>query len=135
MKNTKTNITIQLDTLADLLEWDIKQHEKTARKIGNLYEASDQILKTLGKENAALIAVAHEITKLNTELKYWVKRCDKNFNRYNDLIDEVYECLGENYIPERGPDWVPNWSTGEDDYDKPEPSWDSMSRHDSNEGW
>ena len=137
MKNTNTLISIQLDTLADLLEWDIKQYEKTSRKVGNLYEASDQIRKTLGKESASLTALEQDITTLNTECDYWCERCDKNFSRYEGLISEM-EDRGETYIPERGPDWMPNWISKDDrssDIDPIEPTWDAVSRHDSNEGW
>ena len=138
MKNTNTVISIQLDTLADLLEWDIKQYEKTSRKVGNLYEASDQIRKTLGKESASLTALEQEITTLNTECDYWCERCDKNFSRYEQLIRAYYDTNAVKYIPERGPDWMPNWISKDDrssDIDPIEPTWDAVSRHDSNEGW
>jgi len=135
MKNTNTAISIQLDTIADMLEYDIINYEKTSKKIGNLYEAVDQIYKSLGSNNPVMAAIQHELTTLNTECDYWCKRTDKNFDRYNDLIEEL-KTRGENYIPERGSDWKPKWFTKEVlDYDPIEPTWDAVSRHDSNEGW
>ena len=67
MKNTNDMIGTQLDTLADLLDWDINQYEKVSKKIGNLYEAVDQVYKTLGCNNPAMTALQHELTTLNTE--------------------------------------------------------------------
>ena len=135
MKNTNDMIGTQLDTLADLLDWDIKQYEKVSKKIGNLYEAVDQVYKTLGTENPAMAALQHELTTLNTECDYWAERCDNNFDRYERLIEEYLDDTGMDYIPERGADWKPKWFTKESGYQGPEPTWDSVSRHDSNEGW
>ena len=135
MKNTNDMIGTQLDTLADLLDWDIKQYEKVSKKIGNLYEAVDQIYKSLGCDNPAMIAVQHELTTLNTECDYWCERTDKNFERYEQLIRAYLDTYGTDYIPERGADWKPKWFTKESGYQGPEPTWDSVSRHDSNEGW
>lgn len=116
MNDTNTNIGIQLDTLADLLDWAINQYEKVSKKIGNLYEAVDQIYKSLGCDNPAMTALQHELTTLNTECDYWCDLCDKNFERYEDLIDEYLDTHGTDYIPERGADWKPKWFTKESSY-------------------
>jgi hypothetical protein len=134
MNTTNDNISIRLDTLADILDHDIKQYEKVSKKIGDLYEASDLIYRTLGRTNPAYLALEQEITTLNTESDWRAERNAKNTNRYWSLVEEYEEQYEENYIPERGANWEPNWHTSEP-YDDSEPTWDAVSRHDSNEGW
>ena len=120
MKNINTNISIQLDTIADMLVFDIKQYETLSCKIGNLQEALDQIRRTLGSENHIIKTIKLEIAGIVTLADYWCVRCDKNFDRYTDLIEDLAE-KGETYRPERGADWSPGWFASDtEDYDKPE---------------
>ena len=127
-------IGVRLDTLADTLDFDIKQYEKVSKKIGDLYEASDLLYRTLGRNNPAYLALEQEINTLNTESDWWAERNYQNTNRYWSLVEEYEEQYGENYIPERGANWEPAWHTSSPCDDR-EPNWDMVSRHDSNEGW
>ena len=128
-------IGVQLDTLADLLDWEINQYDKRSELIGNCFELDDQAVKLqLHREGEIRTAIKNQIDSLQTECNYFADRCDKGYSRYKQLIRAYYDTNGEEYIPERGEDWHPNWGT-EVQYDPPEPTWDAVSRHDSNEGW
>jgi hypothetical protein len=134
MNNDNTNISSRLDTLADILDHDIKWYHKVADKAVDLRDASNVILRHLGRENPAFVAVEQEIMTLNTEEEYWSNRNDDNVVRYWELVEEYEEQYEENYIPERGANWKPAWATSVE-YDDREPNWDMVTRHDSNEGW
>jgi len=135
MNNTNDMIGTQLDTLADLLDWEINQYDKRSELIGNCFELDDQAVKLqLHREGEIRTAIKNQIDSLQTECNYFAERCDKGYDRYKQLISAYYDTNGVEYVPERGADWVPEWGSSSD-YDKPEPTWDAVSRHDSNEGW
>ena len=134
MNNDNTNISSRLDTLADIIDHDIKKYHRVADKAVDLRDASNVILRHLGRENPAFVAVEQEIMTLNTEEEYWSNRNDDNVVRYWELIYEYEEQYGENYIPERGANWKPAWANSVATW-LSELTWDMVSRHDSNEGW
>jgi hypothetical protein len=128
------NIGVRLDTLADILDHDIKRYDSTSNKIGNLYEIDDSARVNGYREDHPIrVAIKHEIDTLQTECDYWAGRNDANYKRYNDDLWTYGDLYGD-YIPERGEDWHPDWGTSVQ-YDAPESNWDAVSRHDMNEGW
>ena len=136
MNNTNDMIGTQLDTLADLLDWEINQYDKRSELIGNCYELEDQAIKLgLSAKGTIRTAIHNQIDSLQTECNYFADRCDKGYSRYKQLIRAYYDANEVEYIPERGEDWFPEWGSGEVQYDAPEPGSYCNSRHDSNEGW
>ncbi len=129
-------IGVQLDTLADLLDWEINQYDQKSDFIGKCYELEDQAIKLqLHPKGDIRTAIHNQIDAVQTECNYFAERCDKNFSRYKQLIRAYYEKYDEEYYPERGADWFPDWGSSEVQYDAPEPGSYCNSRHDSNEGW
>ena len=134
--NTNDFIGTQLDTLADLLDWEINQYDKRSELIANCFELDDQAVKLgLSAKGEIRTAIKNQIDSLQTECNYFGERCDKGYSRYKQLIRAYYDTNGVEYIPERGEDWFPDWGSSEVQYDAPEPGSYCNSRHDSNEGW
>ena len=129
------NIGVRLDTIADMLDWGIKKYDAISKKIGDLYEIEDSVQALFYPESHPIrVAIKQEIDTLQTECNYWAERNDADYKRYNDDLWTFEEQYDEEYIPERGADWHPNWGSSVE-YDAPEPGSYCTSRHDSNEGW
>ena len=136
MNNTNDMIGTQLDTLADLLDWEINQYDQKSDFIGKCFELDDEAVKLrMHPKGQIRTAIKNQIDAVQTECNYFAERCDKGYSRYKQLIRAYYDTNGVEYIPERGADWFPEWGSGEVQYDPPEPGSYCNSRHDSNEGW
>lgn len=120
MNNTtpRTNVEIirELDTIADIMEYDIKIWERTfkthlkwAEAENALWDLSQQRLepeerRLIGEANDRLDLVR---TRCTTELTYWAKRLDENMARYDTLRECLEKEHDEPYYPERG--YHPQW--------------------------
>jgi len=65
---------------------------------------------------------------LTCDLKHWAEYGITTKDQLGDYLDECVERENSKYD---------STESNDDDYcyDPPEPTWDSVSRHDSNEGW
>ncbi len=65
---------------------------------------------------------------LTADLKHWAEYGITTKDQLGDYLDDCVERENSKYD---------STESNDDDYcyDPPEPTWDSVSRHDSNEGW
>ena len=112
---TNVEITIELDTIADIVDHDIKIWErnmKTHLKWAEAENALWDLSQSCDADERRLIDEAN--TRIDTirnrctnELRYWAERLDKSMERYNTLLETLEQEHGEPYYPERG--YHPQW--------------------------
>ena len=112
---TNVEITIELDTIADIVDHDIKIWErnmKTHLKWAEAENALWDLSQSCDAEERRLIDEAN--TRIDTirnrctnELRYWAERLDKSMERYNTLLETLEKEHDESYRPERG--YHPQW--------------------------
>lgn len=119
MNNTtpRTNVEIirELDTIADIVEYDIKIWERTMKTHLKWAEAENALWdlsqhcdaeerRLIDEANTRLDVIRNRCT---TELRYWAKRLDDNMERYDTLRECLEKEHDEPYYPERG--YHPQW--------------------------
>ena len=112
---TNVEIILELDTIADIVEYDIKTWERTMKTHLKWAEAENALWdlsqscdaeerRLIDEANTRLDAIR---TRCTTELRYWADRLDRNMARYDMLRETLEKEHDEPYYPERG--YHPQW--------------------------
>ena len=122
------NLQIELDTVADIIDFDSKNHRNRFHDMANCLELKSEAIRLLRctKYDDIMVAIDNKIASIDVEIRWYAERLDRNCLRYEEMLEDFIQEHGKDYHPERrgpnGKTWVPDWQTSLDldNYDKPE---------------